>query len=61
MEKDTFCELSRVVSVFISLRNKLSDDQREIRKLRNQDALTGLYNMEAFRRKVEEYIRKRRR
>ena len=61
VEKDTFCELSRVVSVFISLRNKLSDDQREIRKLRNQDALTGLYNMEAFRRKVEEYIRKRRR
>ena len=36
VEKDTFCELSRVVSVFISLRNKLSDDQREIRKLRTR-------------------------
>lgn len=57
-EESTFCELSRVVSVFISLRNKIYDDQREIRQLQNQDMLTGLYNMEAFRRREEERIYK---
>lgn len=57
-EKSTFCELSRVVSVFVSLRNKINDDQREIRQLQNQDMLTGLYNMEAFRRRQEERINK---
>lgn len=57
-EESTFCELSRVVSVFVSLRNKMNDDQKEIRQLQNQDMLTGLYNMEAFRRREEERIKK---
>lgn len=57
-EKSTFCELSRVVSVFVSLRNKLNDDQKEIHRLQNQDMLTGLYNMDAFRRRVEKRIYK---
>lgn len=57
-EESTFCELSRVVSVFVSLRNKINDDQKEIRQLQNQDMLTGLYNMEAFRRREEERINK---
>lgn len=57
-EESTFCELSRVVSVFVSLRNKINDDQKEIRQLQNQDMLTGLYNMEAFRRREEERIKK---
>lgn len=57
-EKSTFCELSRVVSVFVSLRNKINDDQKEIRQLQNQDMLTGLYNMDAFRRRQEERINK---
>ncbi len=57
-EESTFCELSRVVSVFISLRNRMSDDQKAIRQLQNQDMLTGLYNMDAFRRKEAERIYK---
>ena len=50
----THCELSRVVSVFVTLRNKLSDDQKEIWHLQSRDRLTGLYNLETFRKKVEE-------
>lgn len=52
-EECTFCELARVVGVFVSLRNKLSDDQREIQQLQDQDMLTGLYNLEAFRKRME--------
>jgi diguanylate cyclase (GGDEF)-like protein len=48
----TFCELSRVVAVFVTLRNKLREDQREIQQLQNRDKLTGLYNLEAFRCRV---------
>ena len=53
-ERMTHCELSRVVSVFVTLRNKLSDDQKEIWHLQSRDRLTGLYNLETFRKKVEE-------
>lgn len=52
-EASTFCELGRVVGVFVSLRSKLSDDQREIQHLQNQDMLTGLYNLEAFRERMK--------
>ena len=38
---------ARVTSVFVSLRNKLRDDQKEIRHLQDRDQLTGLYNLEA--------------
>lgn len=55
-EESTFSELARVVGVFVSLRNKLNDDQKEIRQLQNQDMLTGLYNLEAFRRWTEERL-----
>lgn len=50
-EESTFGELSRVVGVFVSLRNKLSADQKEIKHLQERDMLTGLYNMETFREK----------
>ena len=43
-DRTTFCELARVTSVFVSLRNKLRDDQKEIRHLQDRDQLTGLYN-----------------
>lgn len=56
-EEITFCELSRVVGVFVSLRTKLSDDQREIRQLQEQDMLTGLYNLEAFRKRMREWLK----
>lgn len=55
-EKSTFKELARVVGVFVSLRNKLSDDQKAIKHLKNTDMLTGLYNLEAFRGRMEKRL-----
>lgn len=55
-EVTTFCELGRVIAVFVSLRNKIRDDQKEIQHLQNRDKLTGLYNIEAFRRKTERIL-----
>jgi len=45
-EIGTICELSRVVAVFVTLREKMQEDQQAIHKLKNRDRLTGLYNME---------------
>ena len=53
-EMATICELSRVVAVFVTLRNKMREDQQAIHKLKNRDKLTGLYNQEAFRKKLQE-------
>lgn len=55
-EESTFLELARVVGVFVSLRNRLNEDQKEIRQLQNQDMLTGLYNLEAFRHWFEDHL-----
>lgn len=55
-EESTFKELARVVGVFVSLRNKLSDDQKEIKHLQNMDMLTGLYNLETFRGRMEKRL-----
>lgn len=55
-ERMTHCELSRVVAVFVTLRNKLIDDQKEIHHLQSRDKLTGLYNLESFRSKTEELL-----
>lgn len=55
-ERMTYSELSRVVAVFVTLRNKLSDDQKEIRHLQSRDRLTGLYNLETFRNRTEELL-----
>lgn len=55
-EKMTHCELSRVVAAFVTLRNKLNDDQKEIQDLQSRDQLTGLYNLETFRNKTEELL-----
>ena len=51
-EIGTICELSRVVAVFVTLREK----QQAIHKLKNRDRLTGLYNMEAFRIKLVQLL-----
>lgn len=58
IEKGTICELSRIVAVFVSLRKTIRDDQREIQHLQNRDRLTGLYNLEAFRRRTMEVLKK---
>lgn len=55
-EKITLCELSRIVAVFVRLRNRMQDDQNKIKNLQNQDKLTGLYNYDAFRRVCMELI-----
>lgn len=55
-DRTTFCELARITSVFVSLRNKLRDDQKEIRHLQNIDQLTGLYNLEAFKNKMNNIL-----
>ena len=52
----TICELSRVVAVFVTLREKMQEDQQAIHKLKNRDRLTGLYNMEAFRIKLVQLL-----
>lgn len=54
----TFCELARAVGVFVSLRNQIMQDQKEIQELQSQDKLTGIYNIEAFRKKTEEVLEK---
>lgn len=56
-EEITLCELSRVVAVFVSLRNKIRDDQNKIQHLQNRDKLTGLYNLEAFRERTGEVLK----
>lgn len=56
VEISTLQELTRVISVFVTLRNKIKEDQKEIKHLQNRDKLTGLYNMEAFRRKVRQEL-----
>ena len=55
-EIGTICELSRVVAVFVTLREKMQEDQQAIHKLKNRDRLTGLYNMEAFRTKLVQLL-----
>ncbi len=50
VEVSTLRELTRVISVFVTLRNKIKADQHEIKQLQNRDKLTGLYNEDAFRR-----------
>lgn len=55
-EESTFQELARVVSVFVSLRSKLNDDQKAINQLKEMDKLTGLYNLPAFRERIEKQL-----
>lgn len=55
-ETGTICELSRIVAVFVTLRNAMREDQQVIHKLKNRDKLTGLYNLEAFRKKTRRIL-----
>lgn len=52
-EKETFLELTRLLSVFVALRVQQEEEKKTIRHLRKRDPLTGLYNEEAFRAKLE--------
>jgi len=56
IQKNTFYELSRIISVFTTLRDERRKDKEKIALLKTTDALTGLYNFEAFKIKAEEII-----
>ena len=53
-EQEIFKELIRLFSVFVAVRCQQEEEQYTIRKLKKRDALTGLYNEEAFKEKVYE-------
>lgn len=55
-EKETFLELTRMLSVFVALRVQREEDQRKIRHLKRRDMLTGLYIEEAFKSSVREKL-----
>ena len=56
IQKNTFYELSRIISVFTTLRDERRKDKEKIALLKTTDALTELYNFEAFKIKAEELI-----
>jgi len=58
-EVDTICELSRIVGVFVSLRNQSNVEKKEMNELRQRDRLTGLYLNETFKTKVENIMKVR--
>ncbi|MGN0606126.1 MAG: EAL domain-containing protein [Oscillospiraceae bacterium] len=57
-QKNTLFEISKIISVFITLRNERNEDKKKIEMLRTTDALTGLYNFEAFKIKADKLIKK---
>lgn len=55
-EKETFLELTKMLSVFVALRVQREEDKRAIRHLKRRDLLTGLYVEDAFKEKVKEKL-----
>lgn len=55
-EKKTFLDVSKIISVFVSLRRNQKESENTIESLRNCDLLTGLYNENAFRRIAQEKV-----
>lgn len=49
-------ELSRAISVFVSLRIRMDESKKELRKMQRRDQLTGLYNFDAFQSKMKEIL-----
>lgn len=58
-EIETIIELSRIVGVFVSLRNRASEDKRLIHELQHRERLTGLYDKDTFKLKVETVMKVR--
>lgn len=56
-EKETFLELSKMLSVFVALRVQREADQKAIRRLKHRDMLTGLYIEEVFKKRVKKELR----
>lgn len=55
-EKETFLELTRMLSVFVALRVQREEDRQAIRHLKRRDMLTGLYIESAFKSRVQEEL-----
>lgn len=58
-EVATLCELSHIIGVFVSLRERLREDQRAIHQLKHRDKLTGLYVLDSFKNKFEKELKNR--
>lgn len=56
-EQRTFSEIVRMLSVFVMLRTQREEDKHEIQSLQDLDPLTGLYNLNTFKRKAEKILR----
>ncbi|MCI9083111.1 MAG: diguanylate cyclase [Lachnospiraceae bacterium] len=56
-EKETFLELSKMLSVFVALRVQREADKKAIRYLKHRDMLTGLYIEEVFKKRVKKELR----
>lgn len=56
---ETISELSRIVGVFVSLRNRANEDKQLIHELQHRERLTGLYDRDTFRIKVETIMKAR--
>lgn len=56
-EEKTFSEIVRMISVFVMLRTQREEDQYEIRCLQDHDSLTGLYNLNTFKKEAEKILR----
>ena len=48
-ELNILSELSRTVSLYVTLRSRLEESDTEIKKIQNRDQLTGLDTLEAFK------------
>ena len=56
-ERDTFQELTRLLSVFVAVRKQQEEEQKIILQLKKRDTLTGLYNEQAFMEKAKKIIK----
>lgn len=56
IEKETFLEIGRIISVFVSLRRTQNENEYTIRSLKRLDPLTGLYNESTFRECAQEVL-----
>ncbi|MCD7708372.1 MAG: diguanylate cyclase [Clostridiales bacterium] len=52
-ETDLLMELTRMIAIFVSLRFRMDESERQIKRMQHRDALTDLYNVEAFKRRVK--------
>lgn len=55
-EKETFLEIAKIISVFVSVRNNQIENQNTIQSLKSRDPLTGLLNDKTFREEVKKKL-----